>query len=230
MREIESAFAQEYESAAPVRFNTAASNVLAQQIVASSQADVFLSANERWMDYVEKAGRLIAGTRKPFLANRMVVVAHASTDWQIDEAGDLARLELEHLSLANPEAVPAGTYAKAFLKNTPYGDGSLWDAVAPEVAPAPDVRAALALVEADPTAVGIVYRTDAMSSRRVRILFEVPENQVPPIRYSAARVYRPDAPAASSDRFFDFLFSQQARAIFTRHGFIPVPQTGAPNE
>jgi molybdate transport system substrate-binding protein len=197
--------------------------MLAQQIVASSQADIFLSANERWMDHVEKAGRLIAGTRKPVLSNRLVIVAHAATDWQMDEGADLAAIEFEHLSLADPEAVPAGIYAKAFLQRTPYGDETLWDVLSPKVAPALDVRAALALVDADPAVIGIVYRTDARASGHVRILFEIPDSQVPPITYSAARVYRPDAPA-TAERFFDFLFSREAQAIFVQHGFVPFAQ------
>jgi molybdate transport system substrate-binding protein len=178
------------------------------------------------MDHVEKAGRLIAGTRRPVLSNRLVIVAHAATDWRMDEAADLAAIEFEHLSLADPEAVPAGTYAKAFLEQTSYGNDTLWDVLSPKVAPALDVRAALALVEADPAVIGIVYRTDARASGHVRILFEIPDSQAPPITYSAARVYRSDAPAAA-ERFFGFLFSRKARALFAQHGFVPFAQPGS---
>jgi molybdate transport system substrate-binding protein len=84
-----------------------------------------------------------------------------------------------------------------------------------------DVRAALAMVNADSSILGIVYRTDATVSDHVRILYEIPEGEVPPIRYSVARIHRSDAPP-EADQFFDFLFSDQARKIFSEHGFIPV--------
>jgi molybdate transport system substrate-binding protein len=222
MSAVGAQFSQRFGDGGYVRFNTAGSNVLAQQILASSQADLFISADDEWMDKVEIAGRLIADSRQPFLSNRIVIIAHASTDWKIDNAADILDIPFRHLSLADPGAVPAGRYAKAFLESSRSAGASLWSRVADRVAPALDVRAALALVEADPTVLGIVYRTDAAASRKVRIVFEVPIAATPPVRYSVARVHRTASPPLADD-FYRFLFSDEARAIFAQYGFIDNP-------
>jgi molybdate transport system substrate-binding protein len=226
MKEVGSAYAREYAEPHRVYFNIAASNVLAQQILHCSEADLFLSANEQWMDEVESAGRLVGGTRKAFLSNTLSIVAHAESDWQIREASDLATLPFRHLAVGNPQAVPAGRYAKAFLEATPHQGGTLWATLSDKVVPTLDVRAALALVEADPSVIGIVYRTDVATSPHVRVLLEIPDETAPPIRYFAARVERDEA-QASSQRFFDFLFSSGAQTIFARHGFVAAGPDGA---
>jgi molybdate transport system substrate-binding protein len=227
IREIGAAFSVGHTAEPRVDLNIAGSNVLAEQILASSVADVFISADEFWMDRVQKAGRLIEGTRKTILSNRLVVVAHRTSDWKVSKPEDLAAIPFHRLALGDPDAVPAGRYAKAFLANVHYGDGTLWDAVAARVVPTLDVRAALALVQADPSVIAIVYRTDAASSRDVRVLFEVPTDEAPPIRYSAARIERPAAPEAAA-AFYRFLFSDEGQAIFAEHGFIPITQRSAP--
>ncbi len=218
LQDIDASFNRDGGTRSRIRFNLAGSNVLAQQIAASSQADIFLSASLRWMDYVENAGRLVPNSRRVFLASRLAVVAHKDSDWSVDEAGDIAALGFRHLALASPDGVPAGEYAKAFLANTRTDNGTLWDRVADRVAPTLDVRAALALVESDPSTLGIVYRTDARASKGVRILFEVPERATPTIQYYAARVQRRDAPQAAND-VYAYLFSSEAREIFADHGF-----------
>jgi len=224
MHDVGSAFAIENGAATErVHFNIAGSNVLAQQIVAAAQADIFISANADWIDHVEKAGRVVDGTRKDILSNRLVVVAHESTDWKIDEPADLGRLPFEHLSVGNPDAVPAGRYARQFLEGTAYANETLWDGVSDRVAPAPDVRAALALVEADPSVLGIVYRTDATASDDVRILYEIPDSEVPPVRYAVARIYRPDA-SDQAEAFYEFLLSAKAQELFAERGFVPIKQ------
>lgn len=194
-------------------FNFAGSNVLALQIAASPAADVFLSADERWMDHLEQAGRLADGSRRVFLSNRLVVVAHLDSELALTDPAELAALEFRFLSLADPEAVPAGVYARGFLESA-----GLWTVLRDRVVPAPDVRAALALVEARPDAIGIVYLTDAMASGEVRRLYEVPEALSPPIRYSAAAVR--GAYEGRAALFLDFLGSAAATAIFEKHGFV----------
>lgn len=222
--DVAAAFARSHPTAGRIYFNIAGSNVLAQQILASSQADVFVSANEVWMERTESAGRLIADSRRPLLGNRLAIVANLASDWRATDADDLAGIAFTHLSMGDPAAVPAGLYAKRFLENTEYQGADLWTAVAARVAPALDVRAALALVEADPSVIGIVYKTDAAASDRVRILWEFPPSDMDPIRYFAARVKRRDAPS-TANAFFDFLFSDEASAIFADHGFDPLART-----
>lgn len=221
---------------APVRFNFAGSNVLAQQLLAAPAAgDVFLSADQRWMDELEAAGRLVPGSRRTLLTNRLVVVAQRDSGWSLGEPAELAALPFRHLSLADPEAVPAGVYARDWLRSVPASDdpaggdaaggdaagGTLWDRVADRVAPAPDVRGALALVEADPEILGVVYRTDAASSARVRVLYAVPPETGPEICYAAAAIASGRDPATTL-AFLDFLDGAAARALFARHGFVPV--------
>ncbi|HKJ88835.1 MAG TPA: molybdate ABC transporter substrate-binding protein, partial [Gammaproteobacteria bacterium] len=133
----------------------------------------------------------------------------------------LASLDYKFLSLANPDAVPAGRYAREWLQSISLGDSTLWAAVKHRVAPGPDVRAALGLVEADPQIIGIVYRTDATISDRVKVLYSVPIDRGPPIRYAVALVAnRPHTQA--SEQFLRFLGSLQAREIFTHAGFVPL--------
>ena len=200
-------------------FNFAGSNVLALQVEATESADVFLSASERWMDYVEEKQLLVAGTRRSFLSNRLVIIANRDSPLALNEPADLAGAEFRFLSLANPEAVPAGGYAKAFLENVAVDGGSLWSRVRDRVAPAPDVRAALGMVEAQPDVVGIVYRTDAALSDKVRIVLPAPQSLAPEISYAAAQV-RGGRNAEAARAFLEFLASPQALELFRKHGFV----------
>ncbi|MEM7353871.1 MAG: molybdate ABC transporter substrate-binding protein, partial [Acidobacteriota bacterium] len=167
-------------------FNFAGSNTLAQQIRAAPRADVFLSADERWIDFLVEAERTAGEPRRRVLSNRLVVVAHQEAELEIGEPGDLATSDYRFLALADPQAVPAGRYAKTALEHLPAQGGSLWSTVSPRLATALDVRAALALVASDPRIIGIVYRTDAATSSDVRVLFELPQPSDQPISYSAA--------------------------------------------
>ena len=205
-----------------IRFNFAGSNVLAQQIVAANQADIFISANERWMDFVGSQGQGLARSKRAFLANQLVVIANAATAWEVHSPAQLADIPSRYLSIGDPEAVPAGVYAQRFLTEVPVGAGSLWDHYRDKLAPAPDVSAALNVVASDPQTVGIVYRTDAAASANVRVVYEVPLKAGPAVRYFAAMMKRPNA-SGTAEQFFDFLFSESAQAIFRKHGFI-VPQ------
>ncbi|MEE8585203.1 MAG: molybdate ABC transporter substrate-binding protein [Acidobacteriota bacterium] len=198
-------------------FNFAGSNVLARQIEAAPAADVFLSANKEWMDYLQELGRIEPGTRRTFASNRLAVIAHRNNPVQLNDPAQLADLDFRFLSLADPEAVPAGRYARQYLQGID-GSGQLWNRLSSRVAPAPDVRAAMALVEADPEILGIVYRTDAASSQRVRVLYEVPAKQGPEIRYSAALLRDGPNPEAGR-RFLEFLAGKEAMEMLEALGF-----------
>ncbi len=208
------------ETGTRVAFNYAGSNDLAHQIRAAPRADVFVSASVRWMDEVEKAGHVVAGSRHELLTNALVVVAHASSPWTAAEPCALAALPFEHAAMGDPDAVPAGTYAREWMRATDCGGRSLWDAVKDRVAPAPDVRAALGLVLSDPGVIGLVYRTDRMAfADRLKVVHEVRGG--PPIRFVLARISGGAAPAEGS-AFARFLAGPRAGEIFTRHGFTPV--------
>lgn len=196
----------------------AASNALARQLVVAPRADVFFSASEEYMTEVERAGRLLAGTRRALLENQLVAVVSKASPLLASAPEDLDALAFARLFVADPELVPAGKYAKTWLSSHQTGGRSVWEALSEKRVPVADVRAALSQAEASSDAIAIVYRTDALSSRRVKVLFEREETAGVPIRYSLARVARPDASPWAA-RFHEFLLGTTARSEFSAAGF-----------
>lgn len=192
----------------------AASSALARQIDAGAPADLFVSADQEWMDDVAAHGRIVPGTRATFLSNRLVVVAAAGNRVRVPLAtAPLARLlATGPLAMADPDNVPAGRYGRAALTSL-----GVWPQVRPRVVAAENVRAALALVERGAAPYGIVYATDARASLRVRIAGVLPERTHPPITYPLARLV--SSASADAEGFRRFLLSQRGRAVFTRYGF-----------
>lgn len=194
----------------------AASSALARQIAAGAAADLFVSADEPWMDDIEKRGLIVAGTRAAFLGNRLVVVRPKGARGPAGAAVPLARLlGGGPLALADPDAVPAGRYARASLQKL-----GAWDAVQGRVVRGESVRAALAFVERGAAPFGIVYATDAQASRLVEVVRVLPDASHPPIRYPLARLRAATSPDA--EPFRRFLLSGEGRAIFRRFGFLPL--------
>lgn len=203
-----------------VTFNFAGSNDLAHQIGAARGMDLFLSASEAWMDTVQHRGRLVEGTRRDLLSNTLVVVANAHSTARMDEPCALAALPFKHVATGDPRAVPAGIYARKWLGSVTCGGKPLWDALQPRIAPTPDVRAAIALVAADPDVAGLVYRTDQLAfADRTRVLYEVRDG--PPIRYAVAQVAEGEH-AAAARGFLAYVSTADAARVFARHGFIPL--------
>jgi molybdate transport system substrate-binding protein len=204
------------EEAARARlvFNFGASNDLARQIEAGHKADVFFSADEAWMDHVAQEGLVDASSRRSLLSNRLVVVGLTDALLNIRSARDLAGPDVRRISLANPDAVPAGKYAKAWLEMA-----GLWDGIKDRVLPGLDVRAALAAVEAGGAEVGVVYKTDAAVSKKVRVVYEVPEGEGPRISYPVA-VMRDRPLLEEARRVVAWLSGPEAVAAFEQYGFI----------
>lgn len=201
--------------AAPV-LSFAASSALARQIDAGAPADLFVSADQAWMDTVQRAGLVQVGTRATLLANRLVLVAPAgrAAPIAIRRGFPLARaLGTGRLAMADPDTVPAGRYGKAAL--TALG---VWPAVAGRVARADSVRGALALVARGEAPYGIVYATDARAEPGVRIVGTFPAASHPPIVYPIARLKT--ATSADAEGFRRFLLSPAGKAIFRGYGFI----------
>lgn len=193
-------------------FNFGGSNDLARQIVAANKADVFFSADEAWMDHVAKEGLVDPASRRTILSNRLVVVVPEGPHPAITSAASLATVR--RLALANPGAVPAGRYAKAWLEKA-----GVWAKVSDKVVSFPDVRATLAAVESGAVDAGVVYRTDALVAHHARVAFEVLEEAAPRIAYAVAAMQgRPSVVAAR--RAIDCFAGADARAIFERLGFI----------
>jgi len=190
----------------------AASSALARQIAAGAAADLFVSADEAWMDHVEQRGRIAPGTRVDFLGNRLVIIAPVSEP-AARPSDALRAMRHQRVAIADPESVPAGRYAKAALERS-----GQWAAISPNIVRAESVRAALALVERGAAPRGIVYATDARASRKVRVIATFKADSHPPIRYPLARLKASASPDAEPLR--RFLLSREGRAIFARFGFI----------
>lgn len=194
----------------------AGSSALARQIDAGAPADLFISADVDWMDDVARHGRIVPESRATLARNRLVIVA--AKDSAIGRIRRPARellAALGHdgrLAMADPAAVPAGKYGKAAL--TALG---AWDAVAPRVVAADNVRAALALVERGAAPLAVVYATDARASAAVRIVGVFPERSHAPIIYPIARLR--SAQGTKGEGFRRFLLSATGQAILIRHGF-----------
>lgn len=204
----------EKESGDKVMFNFGASSTLARQIREGAPADLFLSADEAKMDGLEKAGLLAPGTRRSILSNRLAVVVLAGSPLPISQVADLAGSRVRAIALAEPQTVPAGIYAKEYLLKT-----GLWPTIRDRVVPTENVRAALAAVESGNVDAGIVYRTDALISKRVRVAFEVPSREGPDISHPFAMLKESASPEAAR-RLLAYLASKAARDVFVKYGFL----------
>jgi molybdate transport system substrate-binding protein len=206
----------DYEKASGDRpvLNLGASSILARQIQEGAPADLFLSADEAKMDGLEKRKLLLAGTRRSVLSNTLVVVVPVDSNLKISGPADLAASSIRALAIAEPQSVPAGIYAKEYLKRK-----GLWSKVIDRVVPTENVRGALAAVESGNVDAGIVYKTDAGISKKVRIAYEVPKAEAPDISYPFAVIAASER-KETARRFLDFLVSPPSLAVFRRYGFL----------
>ena len=196
----------------------AASSALARQVEAKAPADLFVSADEEWMNYVDQKGLIAPKTRVSFLSNQLVLVGPAAARLRrlpIRPGFPLARtLAGGRLAMADPDVVPAGRYGKAALIRL-----GVWPSVERSVARTENVRAALALVARGAAPLGIVYLTDARAEPAVRVLGVFPAGSHIPITYPLARLVTSTNPEAEG--FRRFLISPDGKAIFRRFGFAP---------
>jgi molybdate transport system substrate-binding protein len=215
--EIVAAFAK--ASGHRVRISFAASSALARQAEAGAPAEVFISADLDWMDYLERRGLIAEGTRANLLANDLVLVAPKASAVTLRIAPNFPIAEAlgdGRLAIGQPDSVPAGKYAKAALASL-----GAWASVEKRVAGAESVRAALALVSRGEAPLGIVYRTDAIADPRVRIVDAFPANTHPPIVYPAAALK--GGRLAEAKRLLEHLRSPASRGTWERAGFRPAP-------
>lgn len=199
----------------------AASSALARQIEAGAPADIFLSADLDWMDELEKQGLIDPASRQTLLGNTLVLVAPKDSTVSLPMEKNLKLLEAlgpeGKLAMANVESVPAGRYGKLALISL-----GVWDEVAPRVAQADNVRAALSFVAKGEAPLGIVYATDAKAEPEVRVVGAFPAESHPDILYPVALVAhaRPEA-----GDFLTFLLSPEAAPAFAAQGFSIVRPT-----
>jgi molybdate transport system substrate-binding protein len=194
-------------------FNFAASSVLARQIEEGAPADLIFSADEAKLDDLEKKGLLVPETRKPVLSNELVIVVPADSTLGISSAKDLTYPAVKRIAMGEPSSVPAGIYGRTYLEQL-----GIWQAVQPKVIPEENVRAALAAVESGDVDAGIVYKTDALISKGVKVAIEVSAKDGPLISYPMAILKESKQPGAAK-KLEDYLVSPAAMTIFTKYGF-----------
>ena len=198
-------------------FNFGASNILARQIEEGAPMDLFFSADETTMETLAQKSRIVADTRRNALGNSLAIIVATDGGAEIKTPQDLAAAPVKRLALADPKAVPAGKYARQYLESL-----GLWSAIEPKVVPVENVRAALVAVESGNVAAGIVYRTDAAISKKVKIAYAVPAKDGPAIRYPIALLK--DAPQPEAARkFLQYLGSPDAARVLEKFGFIVLP-------
>src|SRR5215470_5060752 len=217
--------AYEATGAGKVTYSFAASSDLAKQIENGAPAAIFISADTKWMDYLAERKLIVGDSRRDLLGNRLVLIAPSDSPLTIKlaEGAPLAKsLGDGKLAMADPDSVPAGRYGKASLEAL-----KLWSSVEPSVVRAKDVRATLVFVERGEAAAGIVYATDAMISKKVRIVDEFPESSHPKIVYPIALIAGQDDAAARA--FYDYLNGPKARGVFLDYGFSIIGASAATN-
>lgn len=213
--------AYQAETGKSVTISYAGSSALARQIEQGAPADIFISADLDWMDYLQKQDLIRSDTRFNLLGNHIVLVAPKASDVKADiEPGfDLAGLlGGGKLAMANTDAVPAGRYGKASLQSL-----GVWDSVSGDIAQAENVRAALLLVARAEAPLGIVYSTDAAAETGVKVVGRFPDDSHPPIVYPAALVKESDNPNARD--FLSYLRTDTARKLFEKQGFSVLANT-----
>ena len=207
--------AYQHENSQETATSYAASSTLAKQIEAAAPADVFISADLDWMDYLAKRNLIKPETRANLLGNRLVLIAPVNSPLNLAIGPNFSLAQAlgnGRLAIADPNGVPAGRYGKAALESL-----GVWSTIADRLAPAENVRAALALVARGETPLGIVYQTDAASDKDVKIVGIFPQDTHPPIIYPIAVVASSTNPAALG--YLAYLKSRAARPTFEKHGF-----------
>jgi molybdate transport system substrate-binding protein len=206
------------DTSIPVRFSFAASSALARQIENGSPADVFFSADLEWMDYLQTRNLIQRDSRRDVLGNRLVLIAPAESKIQLTIQPHfqlVAALGKGRLATGDPDSVPAGRYAREAL--TTLG---IWNEAADRLVRADSVRSALAFVDRGEAPLGIVYETDALIDKRVRVVDIFPENSHLPIVYPIALT---TAAKAEAGGFVQYLRGPAGAVAFKAYGFTPKP-------
>jgi molybdate transport system substrate-binding protein len=205
------------ETSIPVRFSFAASSALAKQIENGAPADVFFSADIEWMDYLQERNLIQRATRHDALGNRLVLIAPLDSKLQLKIAANFplaASLGNGRLATGDPDSVPVGRYAKEALTRL-----GVWNAVADRIVRADSVRSALAFVDRGETPLGIVYETDALVDKNVRLVDTFPADSHAPIIYPVALT---KSAKAEAEKFVTYLRGPAGDVAFVHYGFTPL--------
>ncbi len=202
-------------SGTPIKLSFAASSVLARQIEAGGKADVFISADQEWMDYLQARNLIDKSTRRMLVGNRLVLIAPADSKIELRIAPGFAlaaALGKGRLATGDPDTVPVGRYARSALTSL-----GIWDEIQDRLVRADNVRSAMMFVARGEVPLGIVYNTDALADSRVRVVDTFPENTHAPVTYPGAITMGANNEARA---FVEFLAGPDARDTWRRFGFL----------
>lgn len=203
----------EKEHAVNITFNLAGSGTLAQQIRQGAPIDLFISANQQWMDTLDDEEIILPHTRQDITGNKLVMIAHQDADLSYESFQDIARHDVDEIAVGNPESVPAGLYTKDTLTSL-----DIWDELHEQMIFAKDVRQVLTYVETGNADIGFIYESDALRSKDIRVLARAEEKDHDPITYPGA-VVADTKHEKKAQAFLDYLLSDEAQDILATHGF-----------
>ena len=210
MNEVISSF--EKETNVKILTNYASSSTLAQQISQGAEADIFLSANLKWVDFLEQKGMI--DKRINLLGNKLVAVLPANSSITIGQVTDLLQDSIKNIAMGEPESVPAGIYAKQAFTAL-----QLWQPVKKKMISGIDVRQVLVYVEREEVQAGIVYKTDALQSRKVKVALEFSTDLTGKIVYPLALIKR-EHPSDQALAFYQYLNASKMKELYKKFGFI----------
>lgn len=203
----------EKETNVELTFNLGGSGSLAQQIQQGAPVDVFISANQDWMDTLEKEDLILNATREDITGNKLVLIAGVSSDINYQSVNDISTDDIEQISIGNPESVPAGKYSEQVLKNL-----NIWNDFESKLILGKDVRQVLTYVETGNVDIGFVYESDALFSDDIKILTTVEDGLHDPVIYPAAVLTDTKYEKESTD-FVTYMASEEAQKILAKYGF-----------
>ncbi|MEW9697583.1 molybdate ABC transporter substrate-binding protein [Paenibacillus sp. SI8] len=212
LKEIQKA----YETKNPnikLNFNFGASGALQQQIEQGAPADLFLSAATKNLKALVDKQLIDANQQKKLLTNELVAVISTDGKASIGNVADLSKAEVKNVAIGIPESVPAGSYAKEALTNA-----KLWDILQPKLVQAKDVRQVLQYVETGNADVGVVYKTDALTSQKVKVAYTVDPKTYTPVEYPIG-IVKATKHSKEADGFYTYLQSKEALDVFVKYGF-----------
>ncbi|HLS59755.1 MAG TPA: molybdate ABC transporter substrate-binding protein [Virgibacillus sp.] len=202
----------EQDHAIELTFNLGGSGTLAQQIQQGAPVDVFISANQEWMNTLENQDLINRQTRTNITGNKLVLITGINTTLDYPSFSDISSADVKKIAIGNPESVPAGEYAKTVLKHL-----SLWDELEDKLVFAKNVRQVVTYVETENTDIGIVYESDVVGSKDIKILATAEEDTHEPIIYPAAMI-TDTKNEQEAEAFIKFLETDEAQKIFAEHG------------
>ena len=194
-------------------YNLGASGSLQQQIEQGAPADIFMSAAPKQMNDLEAKNLINKATRKNLVENKLVIIVPTASNINITKYEDLTKEEVQKVSLGETATVPAGQYAQEVLKKL-----GIWDMIKDKAVLAKDVRTVLTYVETGNVEAGIVYKTDAISSNKVKIVATAPEGSHQPIVYPVA-VLSGTKQQQAAEAFLSYLSTPECKTIFEKYGF-----------